>query len=170
MGNTLTGAANDILTAIKFKKVNNSKINIKNKKASFNFEFIERFVAGIVLGGTEIKSIRQGKASLVDAYCFFEGDELWVSGMHIAEYSFGSYNNHDPKQDRKLLLSRRELNKLKKKSEEKGFTIVATRLFVNDRGLAKLEIALAKGKREYDKRQDIRKRDTDRELDRLRKG
>jgi SsrA-binding protein len=144
-------------------------INIRNKKASYNFEFIEKFTAGIVLGGTEIKSIRLGKANLVDAYCTFHGDELWVSGMHIAEYSFGSYNNHDPKKDRKLLLNRRELNKLRKKSQEKGLTIVATRLFLNDRGLAKLEIALAKGKREYDKRQDIRKRDTSRELDRMRK-
>ncbi len=164
------GAINNLFFANKSYVVNNNRVNIKNKKASFNFEFIEKFTAGIVLGGTEIKSIRQGKASLVDAYCFFEGDELWVSGMHIAEYSFGSYNNHDPKQDRKLLLNRRELNKLRKKSQEKGFTIVATRLFVNDRGLAKLDIALAKGKREYDKRQDIRKRDTDRELDRMRKG
>ncbi|MGF1585026.1 MAG: SsrA-binding protein SmpB [Bacteroidales bacterium] len=146
-----------------------SNINIKNKKASYNFEFIERFIAGIVLGGTEIKSIRQGKANLVDAYCSFHGDELWVSGMHVAEYSFGSYNNHDPKQDRKLLLTRRELNKLRKKSQEKGYTIVATRLFLNNRGLAKLEIALAKGKREYDKRQDIRKRDTKIEMDRIRK-
>lgn len=144
-------------------------INIRNKKASFNFEFVEKFVAGIVLGGTEIKSIRLGKANLVDAYCTFHGDELWVSGMHVAEYSFGSYNNHDPKQDRKLLLTRRELNKLKKKSQEKGYTIVATRLFLNNRGLAKLEIALAKGKREYDKRHDIRKRDTKIEMDRIRK-
>lgn len=148
---------------------NRNKINIKNKKASYNYEFVEKFIAGIVLGGTEIKSIRQGKANLVDAYCYFSGDELWVSGMHIAEYSFGSYNNHDPKQDRKLLLNRRELNKLKKKSQEKGFTIVATRLFLNERGLAKLEIALAKGKREYDKREDIKKKDTQREIDRLRK-
>jgi SsrA-binding protein len=148
---------------------NKNIINIKNRKASYNFEFVEKFIAGIVLGGTEIKSVRQGKANLVDAYCFFNDDELWVSGMHIAEYSFGSYNNHDPKQDRKLLLNRRELDKLKKKSQEKGFTIVATRLFINDRGLAKLEIALAKGKREYDKRHDIRERDSKREIDRLRK-
>ena len=149
--------------------MSNNRVNIKNKKASYNFEFVEKFIAGIVLGGTEIKSVRQGKANLVDAYCFFIDDELWVSGMHIAEYSYGSYNNHDPKQDRKLLLNRRELNKLKKNSQIKGFTIVATRLFLNERGLAKLEIALAKGKREYDKREDIRKRDTERELDRIRK-
>ncbi len=147
------------------KQKNN--INIRNKKASFNFELVEKFIAGIVLGGTEIKSIREGKANLVDAYCFFIGDELWVSGINIAEYSHGSFNNHEPSRDRKLLLNKRELNKLKKKSQEKGFTIVATRLFINDRGLAKLEIALAKGKREYDKRQAIKKRETERELDRL---
>jgi SsrA-binding protein len=151
-------------------QVKKNSINIKNKKASFNFEFIEKYIAGIVLGGTEIKSIRMGKANLVDAYCTFHDDELWVSGMHISEYSFGSYNNHDPKQDRKLLLNKRELKKLKKKSQEKGLTIVATRLFLNERGLAKLEIALARGKREYDKRQDIRKRDTRIELDRLKKA
>ncbi len=145
------------------------KINIKNKKASYNYEFVEKFIAGIVLGGTEIKSIRMGKANLVDAYCYFRGDELWVRGIHIAEYSFGSFYNHDPGQDRKLLLNRRELNKLRKKSQEKGFTIVATRLFLNERGLAKLEIALARGKREYDKRQDIKERDTKKELARLRK-
>ncbi len=120
-----------------------------------------------MLGGTEIKSIREGKANLADAYCFFIGNELWVSGMNIAEYSHGSYNNHDPGQDRKLLLNKRELRKLKKKSQDKGFTIVATRLFINERGLAKLEIALARGKREYDKRQEIKKRDINRELDRI---
>ncbi|TVR70702.1 MAG: SsrA-binding protein SmpB [Marinilabiliales bacterium] len=144
-----------------------SNISIKNRKASFNFELVEKFVAGIVLGGTEIKSIREGKANLADAYCFFISDELWVSGMNIAEYSHGSYNNHDPGQDRKLLLNKRELRKLKKKSQDKGFTIVATRLFINERGLAKLEIALARGKREYDKRQEIKKRDINREMDRL---
>ncbi len=144
-----------------------SNISIKNKKASFNFELVEKLVAGIVLGGTEIKSIREGKANLADAYCFFIGNELWVSGMNIAEYSHGSYNNHDPGQDRKLLLNKRELRKLKKKSQDKGFTIVATRLFINERGLAKLEIALARGKREYDKRQEIKKRDINRELDRI---
>jgi SsrA-binding protein len=146
-----------------------NKINIRNRKASFNYELVEKFIAGIVLGGTEIKSLRQGKANLADAYCYFRDDELWVKGMHIAEYSFGSYNNHDPVRDRKLLLTRRELNKLKRKSQEKGFTIVATRLFVNERGLAKVEIALARGKREYDKRQDIKERDSKKELARLKK-
>jgi SsrA-binding protein len=148
---------------------NQNKINIRNRKASFNYELVEKFTAGIVLGGTEIKSLRQGKANLADAYCSFREDELWVRGMHIAEYSFGSYNNHDPARDRKLLLTKRELGKLKRKSQEKGFTIVATRLFVNERGFAKLEIALARGKREYDKRQDIKDRDSKKELARLKK-
>ncbi len=144
-------------------------VNIKNKKASFNFQFLEKFVAGIQLTGTEIKSIRLGKASLADSYCYFEGDELFVKGMHIAEYSHGTYNNHDPKRNRKLLLTRPELKKLKKKFEEKGMTIVASRLFINERGLAKLDIALAKGKREYDKREDIKRRDAKREISRLSK-
>jgi SsrA-binding protein len=147
--------------------VNRNKVNIKNKKASFNYELVEKLIAGIVLSGTEIKSIRLGKANLVDSYCYFHDNELWVTGVHISEYSFGSYNNHDPKQDRKLLLTKRELNRLHKKSMEKGFTIVATRLFINEKGLAKLEIALAKGKREYDKRQDIKKRDSQKEIARL---
>jgi SsrA-binding protein len=146
-----------------------NKISIRNRKASFNYELVEKFTAGIVLGGTEIKSLRQGKANLVDAYCYFRDDELWVRGMNIAEYSFGSYNNHEPARDRKLLLTKRELGKLKRKSQEKGFTIVATRLFVNERGLAKLDIALARGKREYDKRQDIKERDSKKELARLKK-
>ena len=146
-----------------------NRINVKNKKASFNYEFIEKFTAGIVLSGTEIKSLRQGNASLADAYCYFSNEELWVRGMHIAEYSFGTYNNHDPKRDRKLLLNRKELDKLRKKSQEKGLTIVAIRLFINERGLAKLDIALARGKKEYDKRHDIRERDTKRELERIRK-
>ncbi len=144
-------------------------VNIKNKKASFNFQFLEKFVAGIQLTGTEIKSIRLGKASLADSYCYFEGDELFVKGMHIAEYSHVTYNNHDPKRNRKLLLTRPELKKLKKKFEEKGMTIVASRLFINERGLAKLDIALAKGKREYDKREDIKRRDAKREISRLSK-
>ncbi len=144
-------------------------INIRNKKASFEYEFLEKYVAGIQLFGTEIKSIRLGKANLVDAYCFFRNNELWIQGMHIAEYWWGTCNNHDPKRERKLLLSRKELNKLERKSQDKGLTIVALRLFVNDRGYAKLEIALARGKKTYDKRQDIRQKDAAREMDRLRK-
>ncbi len=152
-----------------FVLMQKNTVNIKNKKASFNFQFLEKFIAGIQLTGTEIKSIRLGKASLTDSYCYFQGDELFVKGMHIAEYSHGTYNNHDPKRDRKLLLTRRELKKLKKKSEEKGMTIVATRLFINERGLAKLDLALARGKREFDKREDIKRRDAGREISRLSK-
>lgn len=147
----------------------NRNINIKNKKASFNFEFLEKFIAGIQLSGTEIKSIKQGKASLVDSYCYFKDHELWLKGMHVTEYSHGTYSNHDPKRDRKLLLNRQELKKMEKKYDEKGLTIVATRLFINERGLAKVELALARGKEKQDKREDIRERDLKREMGRLRK-
>lgn len=143
-----------------------AKIDIRNKKASFEYEFLEKFVAGMVLTGTEIKSLRQGKASLPDAYCTFQNRELWVHGMHISEYWWGTLNNHDPKRDRKLLLSRKELDKLERKSQDKGLTIIAFHLFINEKGLAKVEIALAKGKKSYDKREDIKKKDTQRELDR----
>lgn len=146
-----------------------NKINIKNKKAWHDYEFIEKFTAGIQLTGTEIKSIRLGKASLVDSYCFFLKGELWVKGMHIAEYDWGSHFNHDPKRNRKLLLTKRELKRLEKNVKEKGLTIIATHLFISDKGYAKLDIALARGKREYDKRETMKKRDTERQLDRLRK-
>ncbi|MFA5848771.1 MAG: SsrA-binding protein [Bacteroidetes bacterium GWF2_40_14] len=143
-----------------------SKIEIKNKKASFEYEFIESFTAGIVLSGTEIKSIRAGKASIADAYCYFANRELYVKNMHIADYWWGSFNQHDPKRDRKLLLSKRELNRLHRGSREKGLTIVATRLFIAENGFAKLNISLAKGKREYDKRHTIKENDLRRESDR----
>jgi SsrA-binding protein len=144
-------------------------INIKNKKSSHEYEFLEKFIAGIQLTGTEIKSIRAGKASLVDTYCYFHGGELFLKGMHVSEYWWGTYNNHEPKRDRKLLLHKKELIKLQRKSAEKGLTIIAIRLFVNDRGLAKMEIALAKGKQDFDKREDIKKRDHKREMDRAMK-
>ena len=144
----------------------NNNIKIKNKRASHEFFFLEKYIAGIVLTGTEIKSIRSGKASLVDSYCIFEGDELFIVGMHISEYSYGTYNNHFPKRVRKLLLTARELKKLKNKIKDKGLTIIPTLLFLNERGLAKLEIALAKGKHFYDKREDLKKRDSQREIDR----
>lgn len=144
-------------------------INIKNKKASFEYEFLEKYIAGIQLFGTEIKSIRMGKANLTDAYCFFRNNELLVQGMHIAEYWWGTCNNHDPKRERKLLLNRKELNKLERKSQDKGLTIIALRMFINDRGFAKLEIALAKGKKLYDKRQDLKQKDARREMDRISK-
>lgn len=148
---------------------NRNNIVVKNKKASFEFEVLERYTAGIVLAGTEIKAIRTGKASFVDSYCLFVGNELWVKGLHISEYEWGTYNNHEPKQDRKLLLNRKELDKLKRRSQEKGLTIVALRLFVNDRGLAKLDIALARGKQLHDKRETLKRKDAKREMDRLMK-
>ena len=143
-----------------------SKIEIKNKRASFDYEFLETFTAGVVLSGTEIKSIRAGKASLADSYCYFVNGELFVKNMHIADYWWGSFNAHDPRRDRKLLLNRTELRRLFRGSREKGLTIVATRLFISERGYAKLNIALAKGKREYDKRHSIKEKDIRREMDR----
>ncbi len=144
-----------------------ANINIKNKRASFDYEFIDTFTAGIVLTGTEIKSIRLGKASLVDTYCYFINHELWVKNMHITEYFYGSYNNHVARRERKLLLERKELRKLEDASKNPGITIVPVRLFINDKGLAKVVIALAKGKKEYDKRQSIREKDDRREMDRM---
>lgn len=141
-------------------------VEIKNKKASFEYEFLERYTAGIKLTGTEIKSIRAGKANLVDAYCYFEKGELYVKGLHIAEYEWGNLNNHDPRRVRKLLLTKKELNKLFRRSQEKGLTIIAYRLWINERGWAKLDIALARGKKQYDKREDIKKKDLQREMDR----
>ena len=139
-------------------------INIKNKRASFDYEFIDTYTAGIVLTGTEIKSIRLGKAGLTDTFCFFNQGELWVKNMHIAEYFYGSYNNHAARRDRKLLLSRKELAKLERGVQASGFTIVPVRLFINERGLAKLVIALAKGKKEFDKRAAIKDRDVKRDI------
>lgn len=144
-------------------------INIRNKKASYDYTFIEKYTAGIKLTGTEIKSIRLGKASLVDAYCVFYNGELFVRGLNITEYAFGTHYNHEPKQDRKLLLTKKELRKLERKTTEKGLTIVATRLYINENGWAKLDIALARGKQEFDKRQDIKTKDLKREMQRVRK-
>jgi SsrA-binding protein len=141
-------------------------MEIKNKKASFEYFLLEVFSAGIVLTGTEIKSIRTGKASLKESYCAFSGDELFVRNMHISPYEYGTYDNHEPKRERKLLLTSRELKKLKSKLEEKGLTLVPTRLYINESGLAKLEIALAKGKKLYDKRDTLKKKDQQREIDR----
>ena len=146
-----------------------AEIDIKNKKAWHDYEILDKFVAGIVLTGTEIKSLRAGKASLVDSYCFFNEDELFVKGMHISEYDFGNIFNHFPKRDRKLLLTRRELKKLQKNVKEKGLTIVALRIFLAASRFAKFEIALARGKKEFDKREDIKKKDSKRQLDRLMK-
>lgn len=143
-----------------------NQIKIKNKRASFEYYLVEKLVAGIQLTGTEIKSIRQGKVSLADAYCQFDEGELFVKEMHIAEYAMGTHFNHLAKRVRKLLLTKRELKKLENKTREKGFTIVPTLLFINERGLAKLEIALARGKHHYDKRDTLKKKDIQREIDR----
>ena len=144
-----------------------TSINIKNKRATFDYELVETFTAGIVLTGTEIKSIRLGKASLVDTYCFLERGEMWVRNMHIAEYFYGTYNNHNARRDRKLLLNRTELRKLARLTKETGFTIIPTRLFINEKGLAKLVIAVAKGKKQYDKRQSLKEKEDKRSMDRM---
>ena len=146
-----------------------SDIVIRNKKASHDYEFLEKYIAGIILTGTEIKSIRAGKAALSDSYCLFRNSELFIKGMHISEYWWGNLNNHDPLRERNLLLTSRELRKIERKVKESGLTIIVTKVFINDRGLAKAEIAIARGKKEYDKRETLKRRDSDRELDRLRK-
>lgn len=144
-----------------------NKVNIRNKRASYEYEFIDKYVAGIMLKGTEIKSIREGKVNLADGYCVFFKDELFVKNIHISPYKQGTHFNHEPTRERKLLLHKRELHKLKQKSEEKGLAIVPIKLFTNVRGLAKLEIALARGKKLYDKRQSIKEKDLKHELKHL---
>jgi SsrA-binding protein len=144
-------------------------INIRNKRATFDYEIIEEYVAGIVLVGTEIKSLRLGKASLVDSYCYFEQGELWIRNVNIAEYTWGTCNNHVPKRDRKLLLNRKELNKLQRSLQDRGLTVVGLRLFLNDRGLAKVAIGLARGRKSYDKREYIKENDAKREMDKAMK-
>ena len=146
-----------------------NRINIKNKKAKFEYHLLDKFVAGIQLGGTEIKSIREGKASIQEAFCVIEHGEIYIRNMHIREYDNASFYQHKPKADRKLLLNRQEINKLEKKMNTKGFTIVPIRLFINDKGLAKLEIALGQGKKLYDKRQDLKEKDDKRAMDRINK-
>lgn len=134
-------------------------INIKNKRATYDYAIGDTFTAGLVLTGTEIKSIRQGKASLADTFCYVDKGEVWVKNMYIAEYFYGTYNNHAARRDRKLLLNKKEIAKLEKNDKETGFTIIPLRLFINDRGLAKLVIGVARGKKEYDKRQSIKERE-----------
>ncbi|MGW8315236.1 MAG: SsrA-binding protein SmpB [Bacteroidales bacterium] len=146
-----------------------NKINIRNKKATHNFEILEKYVAGIQLQGTEIKSIRLGKVSLVESYCLFQNNELYVRGMQIADYAWSSYNKHEPGRDRKLLLNKQELKKLQRKTRESGLTITTLRIFIADSGYAKLEIGLARGKKEYDKRETIKRKDTQRQMERLHK-
>ena len=146
-----------------------SNVNIKNRRASFDYIFTETFTAGLVLTGTEIKSIRQSKASLVDTYCTFIADELRVKNMHVAEYFYGSYNNHSARRDRKLLLNRRELNKLERALQDKGLTVVGLRMFISDKGYAKVVIGLARGRKNFDKREYIKDKDARREMDRAMK-
>ncbi len=142
---------------------------IRNRRVEFEFKLLNTFEAGLILTGTEVKSLREGHANLNDAYCYIRQGELFVRNMFISEYDLGTYNNHDPRRPRKLLLNKGELNKLDKKVKEKGFTIVPVRLYFSERGLAKLEIALAQGKKSYDKRHSIKEKDTKRDLDRLRR-
>ncbi len=143
-----------------------SPVQIRNKKASFEYYFVDTYTAGIVLTGTEIKSIRQGKASLVDSFCYVNNGEIWVKGMNISPYFYGSYANHEAKRDRKLLLTKREIYKLQEATKAVGFTIVPILVFIDGKGRAKVDIALARGKKEYDKRQTLKEKEDRREMDR----
>jgi SsrA-binding protein len=145
-------------------------IHIKNRKAKFNFEFLEKFTAGIVLKGTEIKSIREGKASIAESFCEFQDGELFVINMNVQEYSHATHFNHAPKSERKLLLNKRELKKLEREVRNSGLTIIPLDLYINEKGLAKLDITLAKGKKDFDKRDTIKERDTKRDLSRIKKS
>lgn len=144
-----------------------SQVNIKNRKAHFNYEIGDTFTAGMVLTGTEIKSIREGKANLSDSYCVTDRGEVWVKGLHISEYTYGSYNNHVARRDRKLLLTKKEIAKLTKESSDAGFTIVPLRIFISEKGFAKIVIGVGKGKKQYDKRQSIKEREDRRNIDRM---
>lgn len=144
-------------------------VNIQNKRAKFEYNLLEKYIAGLQLSGTEIKSIRNNKANLSDSFCSFKENELFIIGMHIDEYKFGNYANHQPKRDRKLLLNRQELDKIKKKLKDIGLTIVPLRLFINDKGWAKIEIAVAKGKKLHDRRNTIKNRDIQKDIDRASK-
>lgn len=146
-----------------------SPIQIKNKKASFEYFFVETYTAGIVLTGTEIKSIRQGKASLVDTYCLIINGEMWLRGMSISPYFYGSFANHEMKRDRKLLLTRREIYKLQEATKAPGYTIVPTLVFIDQNGRAKVDIALCRGKKQYDKRQSLKEKQDRREMDQAKK-
>jgi len=146
-------------------KISNT-VNIENRKAKFDYQFMDTLTAGMVLKGTEIKSIREGKAGLADSYCYFKNDELYVRNFHITEYENASFRNHEPMRERKLLLTKHELSKWLRKVKDQGLTIVPVRLFISDKGFAKMDIALAKGKKAFDKRETIKKRDVEREMNR----
>lgn len=141
-------------------------MEISNRKAYHEFFFEQTYIAGLVMQGTEIKSLRAGKASFNDSYCYFHGSELFVKSLHISEYNFGTYNNHEPMQERKLLLTKRELRKLEAKTKEKGYSIIPLKIFLTEKGFFKMEIGLGKGKKIYDKRETIKERDTDRDIKR----
>ncbi len=144
-----------------------NQVNIKNRRASFDYEITETFTAGMVLTGTEIKSIRNGKASLVDSYCVIDNGEVWAKGINISEYFYGSYNNHSTRRDRKLLLNRKEIARIAKAADDTGFTIIPLRIFISERGFAKLVIGVGRGKKQYDKRQSIKEREDKRNLARV---
>ncbi len=148
------------------KAIKSSPVKIRNKRASFDFALFDDYTAGIVLTGTEIKSIRQGKASLVDTFCYVHNGEVWVKNMYVAHYEQGSYNNHVERRDRKLLLNRREIRKIQQAVKQPGFSIVPTLLYINDQGLAKLNISIARGKKEYDKRETLKEKEDRRQIDR----
>ena len=143
--------------------------NIRNKRATLDYEILEEFIAGVVLVGTEIKSIRAGKASLTDSYCYFQDGELWIRGVNISEYDWGTCNNHVPRRDRKLLLQRKELNKLQRQLQDRGLTVVGLRMFLSERGFAKIVIGLARGRKAYDKREYLKENDAKREMDKAMK-
>ena len=145
-------------------------INVRNKRATFDYEILEEYVAGIVLVGTEIKSIRMGKVSLTDCYCYFDRGELWIRGVNIAEYAWGSCNNHAPKRDRKLLLNRKEIDRLQRSLQDRGLTVVGLRLFLNERGLVKVVVGLARGRKSYDKREYLKENDARCEMDKAMKA
>jgi SsrA-binding protein len=147
--------------------MNFKEVNIKNKRATFDYNITDTYTAGIVLTGTEIKSIRLGKASLVDTFCYVTNGEVWVKNMYIAEYFYGTYNNHEARRDRKLLLNKKEIDKIEKSGKETGYSIIPMRLFINQRGLAKLVIGIGRGKKEYDKRQSIKEREDKRAMARM---
>lgn len=149
------------------KKNSSTRINIKNRRASFDYFVLDRYVAGIVLCGTEMKSIRAGKAGLSDTFCYISNDEVWVKNMYVADYAFGSYGKHELRRDRKLLLNKKEIRHLKNETKSPGITLVPLRLFINENGLAKLEIGLCKGKKEYDKRTTMKEREGRKEIDRV---
>ena len=151
------------------KTTKTARVQIKNKRAEFDYEVLDRYTAGLVLTGTEVKSIRAGKASLVDTFCYIYNGEVWVKNMYVAEYDFGSYNNHNTRRERKLLLQKKEIRQLQEETKAPGFTLVPLKLFFDENGRVKMQLGLCRGKKEYDKRQSLREKDDRREMDRATK-